>query len=226
MMVTGIALPNVQSVALMALISFIGTINPTTGDIGVHVPLEHASLAHTVSDKMRTRIFARYSLIGALSISAGSLAAAAPDYLTGATFSKIQSLQLMFYVYAALGLASAIPYRFLPAKEVKDDEASRRPLEKSRWTVYKLAALFSLDLFAGGFTVQSLLALSPEGERLADELQRLGHVLADLAQSAVAAAWAGGRHRIDNALPGIICRLRHLRRGLSLRRVLLQVGEL
>ena len=159
MVVTGIAIPNVHAVALMALISFIGTINPTTGDIGVHVPLEHASLAHTVSDKMRTRIFARYSLIGALSISAGSLAAAAPDYLTGAGFLKMQSLQLMFYVYAALGLASAILYGFLPANEVKDDEGSRRPLEKSRWTVYKLAALFSLDSFAGGFTVQSLLAL-------------------------------------------------------------------
>ena len=159
MVVTGIAIPNVHAVALMALISFIGTINPTTGDIGVHVPLEHASLAHTVSDKMRTRIFARYSLIGALSISAGSLAAATPDYLAGAGFSKMQSLQLMFYVYAALGLASAILYGFLPANEVKDDEGSRRPLEKSRWTVYKLAALFSLDSFAGGFTVQSLLAL-------------------------------------------------------------------
>ena len=244
MVVTGIAIPNVHAVALMALISFIGTINPTTGDIGVHVPLEHASLAHTVSDKMRTRIFARYSLIGALSISAGSLAAATPDYLAGAGFSKMQSLQLMFYVYAALGLASAILYGFLPANEVKDDEGSRRPLEKSRWTVYKLAALFSLDSFAGGFTVQSLLALSPEGERLADELQHLGHVLADLAQSVVAAAWAGRGQRIDNALPRQMLRQRpagrlaalerwhrnlvgcHLRRGLGLRGVLLQIGKL
>ena len=33
------------------------------------------------------------------------------------------------------------------------------PLGPSRWTVYKLAALFSLDSFAGGFTVQSLMAL-------------------------------------------------------------------
>jgi MFS family permease len=33
------------------------------------------------------------------------------------------------------------------------------PLGPSRRTVYKLAALFSLDSFAGGFTVQSLMAL-------------------------------------------------------------------
>src|SRR6202042_559163 len=33
------------------------------------------------------------------------------------------------------------------------------PLGPSRAMVYKLAALFSLDAFAGGFVVQSLLAL-------------------------------------------------------------------
>ena len=33
------------------------------------------------------------------------------------------------------------------------------PLGPSRWTVYKLAALFSLNSFAGGLLVQSLLAL-------------------------------------------------------------------
>ena len=39
------------------------------------------------------------------------------------------------------------------------DSAPPRALGESRATVYKLAALFSLDSFAGGFTVQSLLAL-------------------------------------------------------------------
>jgi MFS family permease len=159
MVITGIAVPNIQAVVWMAAISFIGTINPTTGDIGVHVPLEHSALAHAVSDKNRTRIFARYSLIGALSIAAGSLAAAAPDYLSLIGLSKVQSLQMMFYVYAFLGIASGALYLRLPANGLKDENASVKPLEKSRPTVYKLAALFSMDSFAGGFTVQSLLAL-------------------------------------------------------------------
>src|SRR5262249_11598929 len=38
-------------------------------------------------------------------------------------------------------------------------EAASTPLGPSRRTVYKLAALFSVDSFAGGFVVQSLLAL-------------------------------------------------------------------
>src|SRR5262245_24361840 len=68
MVVTGIAIPSFQHLVFIAAIAFIGTMNPTTGDIGVHVPLEQAALAHGASDEDRTRVFARYSLIGALSI--------------------------------------------------------------------------------------------------------------------------------------------------------------
>ena len=40
-----------------------------------------------------------------------------------------------------------------------DEVRPHAPLGPSRGVVYKLAALFSLDAFAGGFVVQSLLAL-------------------------------------------------------------------
>ena len=40
-----------------------------------------------------------------------------------------------------------------------DEPRASAPLGPSRGVVYKLAALFSLDAFAGGFVVQSLLAL-------------------------------------------------------------------
>ena len=81
MVLTGVVFPNLQHLVFIAMIAFVGTINPTTGDIGVHVPLEHAALAHGTPDKDRTRTFARYSLVGALSIAAGALAAGAPDVL-------------------------------------------------------------------------------------------------------------------------------------------------
>ena len=64
----------------------------------------------------------------------------------------------MFYAYAALGVLSAALYRCLPHAEAKEKPPSA-PLGPSRGMVYKLSALFSLDAFAGGFTVQSLLAL-------------------------------------------------------------------
>jgi MFS family permease len=159
MIATGIAFPASQHFVFIALVAFIGTINPTTGDIGVHVPLEQAAVARSVPDRERTRTFARYSLIGALSIAAGALTAAAPDALASLGMEKIIALKLMFYVYAALGLLAAVLYAFLPHATSKHTASPPRALGESRATVYKLAALFSLDSFAGGFTVQSLLAL-------------------------------------------------------------------
>src|SRR3954463_6725353 len=114
MILTGIAIPNAQHLIFIAAIAFVGTMNPTTGDIGVHIPLEQASLAQGASDKDRTHTFARYSLIGALSIAAGALAAGAPDWLVAWGVGKIAALQAMFYVYAALGLLGALFYSRLP----------------------------------------------------------------------------------------------------------------
>jgi len=159
MVVTGIAFPSLQHFVFIAVVAFIGTINPTTGDIGVHVPLEQAALAHRASDAERTHIFARYSLIGALSIAAGALAAGAPDLLVSRGMGRTGALQMMFYVYAALGLIGALFYSRLPRAEAADTAPRATALGPSRQRVYKLAALFSLDAFAGGFTVQSLMAL-------------------------------------------------------------------
>lgn len=159
MVVTGIAVPSLRHLTFIALVAFIGTMNPTTGDIGVHVPLEQAALAHRASDQERTHIFARYSLIGALSIAAGALAAGTPDLLVSGGMGRIAALQIMFYLYAALGLLAAVFYARLPRSEVKEAVPQAAPLGPSRRTVYKLAALFSLDSFAGGFTVQSIMAL-------------------------------------------------------------------
>jgi MFS family permease len=159
MVATGIAIPNLQHLVFIAMVAFIGTMNPSTGDIGVHVPLEHAALAQNVSDRDRTSTFARYSLIGALAGAAGALAAGMPDVLLSFGIGKRAALQGMFYVYAALGLLGAALYSFLPRTEVKDTATAPAALGPSRRTVYKLAALFSLDSFAGGFVVQSLLAL-------------------------------------------------------------------
>jgi MFS family permease len=159
MIATGIAFPASAHFVFIALVAFIGTINPTTGDIGVHVPLEQAAVARSVPDRERTHTFARYSLIGALAIAAGALTAAAPDALASLGMDKLVALKLMFYVYAALGLLAALLYAFLPHATSKQTSSPPRALGESRATVYKLAALFSLDSFAGGFTVQSLLAL-------------------------------------------------------------------
>jgi MFS family permease len=70
----------------------------------------------------------------------------------------LSAFKLMFYAYAALGVLSALLYRRLPHAQM-DAPRAAAPLGPSRGVVYKLSTLFSLDAFAGGFVVQSLLAL-------------------------------------------------------------------
>jgi MFS family permease len=158
MVFTGFAFPNFQHIAVIVIVTFVGTINPSTGDLGILVPLEHAMLARGVADQERTHAFSRYSMIGALSMAVGTLAAAFPDVLTHQGVGRIDAFRLMFYAYGVLGLACVALYRQLP--HVRMAEPSHRaPLGPSRHIVYRLAALFSLDAFAGGFVVQSLLVL-------------------------------------------------------------------
>ena len=155
---TGIALPSLEYLAFIAVVAFVGTINPSTGDIGVLVPLEHAMLARHAADAERTRLFARYSLIGALSMAAGALAAGLADIFVAWGLAEPAAFKLMFYLYAALGAGAALLYRRLPHAEAEPTRP-HAPLGPSRAIVYKLATLFSLDAFAGGFIAQSLLAL-------------------------------------------------------------------
>jgi MFS family permease len=156
---TGLIFPATETLAPVLLVAFIGSINPSGGDLGMLVPLEHALLTKETADRDRTGVFARYSLIGALTAAVGALAAALPELLASHGWPKLGAIRLMFYVYAALGLLAALLYRLLPRDHAHAANVPTAALGPSRNVVYKLAALFSLDAFAGGFIVQSLLAL-------------------------------------------------------------------
>jgi MFS family permease len=158
MVTTGLAFAGSNSFAALLVVAFLGTINPSAGSVSMFVPLEHAVLASSASNIERTKMFARYSLIGALAAAAGSLAAASPELLSSIGVSRLTALRAMFLLYAVLGVAGGLMYRQIPAMSF-EEKANSSPLGPSRNIVYKLAALFSIDAFAGGFVVQSLLAL-------------------------------------------------------------------
>ncbi|MRX51090.1 MFS transporter [Paracoccus sp. S-4012] len=159
MAVTGIVFSIAETYAVLLAIAFAGTMNPSAGSVSVFVPLEHAVLSRAVSAAGRTALFARYSLIGALAGAVGALSAATPDLLGRGGVGQLTAIKAMFVVYAMLGVAGYLIYRRIPRRP--DPESGRAPsaLGPSRKIVFKLAALFSLDAFAGGFVVQSLLAL-------------------------------------------------------------------
>jgi MFS family permease len=156
---TGMAFAVAEAYWLILVVSLVGTINPSAGSVSMFVPLEHAVLAHSVPDAARTRVFARYSLTGALAAAAGALAAGSPDLLVRIGLAQVQALRAMFGAYALLGLAGGAVYSRLPREPAGTVTEQRSALGPSRRIVYGLAALFSIDSFAGGFAVQSLLAL-------------------------------------------------------------------
>jgi len=160
MLVTGIGFATVTDFLPLLLIAVIGTLNPSSGDVSVFSPLEQTLLSHAVTSEHRTALFSRYSLVGQLIGALGALAAAAPGILAQWDILELKAaVQAMFIVYGLSALVALALYRRLASAGSRGDEVRTAPLGPSRGVVYRLAALFSLDAFAGGFAVQSLLAL-------------------------------------------------------------------
>jgi hypothetical protein len=106
----------------------------------------------------RTGLFARYSFIGSIAGAVGALVAAAPDLLAALGWSQLAALRAMFVLYAAVGLAVWLLFLRLPDPQAPKEKPSPA-LGPSRGIVWRLAALFSVDSFAGGLMLNSLLAL-------------------------------------------------------------------
>ncbi len=144
----------------LLVVAIVGTLNPSSGDVSVFLPLEHAVLSHSAADRDRTALFARYSIVGATVAAFGSLSAGLPEVMVTAMHISLKmALQVMFGLYGVIGLLSSLIYRKLPAETGSTAQLAASPLKKSKKVVYTLAALFSLDALGGGFVVQSMVAL-------------------------------------------------------------------
>ena len=162
MAATGLGFAGFSAFWPLLVVAFVGTLNPGAGDVSVFLPLEHARLAAVgATSHERTTVFARYSLAGALAAALGALVAGAPDWIAAhGALARVDALRGMFVLYAAIGLALWVMYRRLPAPAVGERASARPvPLGPSRGIVIKLAALFSVDAFAGGLVLNSLVSL-------------------------------------------------------------------
>ena len=112
MAATGIGFAGFSAFWPLLVVAFFGTLNPSSGDASVFMPLDHTMLA-MASD--RTGVFARYSFLGSIAGAVGALCAGLPEWL-GARLSILDALRLMFVLYAAVGIAVWLLYLGLPAK--------------------------------------------------------------------------------------------------------------
>jgi MFS family permease len=160
MILTGLGFAAAPSFWPLLVVAFVGTMNPSGGDVSVFLPTEQALLPGTAPDIQRTALFARYTLIGALVAAVGALAAGVPEWLGDRVDVTTETaLRWTFVGYAALGVTVLVRYRSLSPAIEPQVEAAPTALGPSRGIVYRLAALFTLDAFGGGFVITALLVL-------------------------------------------------------------------
>ncbi len=160
MALAGVVFAETDQWLLLVAAAVLGTISPSGKDVGPFLAVEQAMLPNTTTDAHRTSVFAWYNLVGSLAGALGALAVGVPA-LVGLT--PLQSYRALLWAYAGAALILLGLFGSLSAGvEVAPDAAQDGPrgvgVRRSRGIVAKLAALFALDAFAGGFVVQGLVA--------------------------------------------------------------------
>jgi MFS family permease len=152
---------------LLLLAATIGVISPSGGEIGPFLPVEQAALSEMIPGVRRTRVFAWYNVTGSGATAFGALVAGAlVSLLRAGGASDLDAYRAIVLGYGAVGLVMAGIFAAVsPQIETRRGGPAaegtirgRFGLRRSRGIVGRLAALFALDAFAGGFVIQSLLA--------------------------------------------------------------------
>lgn len=200
---------------LLLLAATIGVISPSGNEVGPFLSIEQASLSQLVSDRKRTKIFAWYNLAGSFATAIGALAGGGLSQLLQAWgYTPILSYRVVVLGYGMIGLLMIFLFtRLSPAIEIKNkiqEAPAGNPnpsrflgLHGSQKIVLRLATLFSLDAFAGGFVIQSLIALW-FNQKFGVEPAVLGaiffgaNILAGI--SALSAAWVAGKIGLINTM--------------------------
>jgi predicted MFS family arabinose efflux permease len=151
-----------DNLVLLAVAATVGAISPSGKEVGPFLSVEQAALPQTTSDERRTHAFAAYNIVGSAAGAIGALTAGLPGLLGVAEVTGYRGL---VWAYAATGLlllvlaASLSPaVEATPSATASASPRARFGVHRSRGVVAKLAALFALDSFAGGFVVQGLVA--------------------------------------------------------------------
>ncbi|WP_243319939.1 MFS transporter [Geothrix sp. SG200] len=147
---------------VLVLAATFGVISPSGNEVGPFLAIEQAALSQVLPGERRTGVFAWYNLTGSFATALGALAGGwSAQALQAAGRTPVASYRVLVFAYAAVGLLLAALFaRMSPAVEAPPAaaHASRWGLHASKGVVLRLSALFSLDAFAGGFVIQSIMA--------------------------------------------------------------------
>ncbi len=161
----GVAFIVTRNPAILMAAAIIGVISPSGNEIGPLLSVEQAALSQLLPAERRTHIFAWYNLAGSLATATGALSGgwlAQGLQAQGATALEAYRANLAGYSLGGLvlgalflGLSRRIEVGGVPGPGTTPFSLG---LRHSRQVVFKLSALFSIDAFAGGLIVQSMIA--------------------------------------------------------------------
>jgi MFS family permease len=150
-------------VAFLLIGAILGVISPTGHEAGPFLPVEQVSMAQLVDSRSRTSAFAAYNLGGSLATAAGSLAAGLlmETFRTGGSSGSAGTRGVIWVYTAVAAVLMVMLSRLSGAIETTRAPSTRAGLfhvDRSRSIVFRLAGLFAVDSFAGGFIAQSIVA--------------------------------------------------------------------
>ena len=173
---------------VVVLAAMIGNVAVGTGETGPFLSIEQVVVARAVVGPRRTTVLSVYNLLGyaAAGLGAAVVGLAAP--------------RALFAMFLGVAVVQAVLYARLPRVTVARATSARAV---SSALIRRLAALFALDSFAGGFVLQSLVAYFLH-QRYALGLEALGQIflIAQLvtAASLLLAARAARRFGLLNTM--------------------------
>jgi MFS family permease len=190
------------SLPILVLAALTGTLSTDANESGPITTLEQSMLAST-PPRERSRVYGRYNAVAYLAGAIGALAAGGPSALRDVLPALPPDQRWLLVVPAGAVVCLVLGLRLSRSVEVSDAAPGQRGLQRSRVAVRRLAGLFAVDAFAGGFIVGSFIVFW-FGRQFGADAELMGLVFFGVgllqAASSIAAGWLGERIGLLNTM--------------------------
>jgi MFS family permease len=201
--VAGAAFAITGSMPVLILAALTGTLSTDPNESGPITTVEQSMLAST-PPRERSALYGRYNAVAYLAGAVGALAAGGPSALRDVIPAIPPDQRWLLVMPIGAALCALVAMRLSPTVEAPAEVApAERGLRRSRSAVQRLASLFALDAFAGGFIVGSFIVFW-FGRQFGADAELMGLVFFGVgllqAASSVLAGWLGERIGLLNTM--------------------------
>lgn len=154
----GIVFAFADQVWLLSLAALLGVLSTEVVESGPFTSLEQAMLASELEGQELVRVLGVYNAVATAAGAVGALAAGLPALVRDGWVSAPSDQRWFLLLVPGAIIGAAFARTLSPSVEAPIRTDRPEGLTRSRSVVTRIAALFALDSFGGGFVVQSFLA--------------------------------------------------------------------